>query len=76
MTVNNTFVRPILDYAYIIYDKPLTESIKHELDMVQYNAALVITSVVKDASRDHIYRDLGLEAFAEWRWSGNMFFIE
>ena len=32
--------------------------------MAQYNAALVITGA-EGASRDHVYRDLGLEAFVE-----------
>ena len=65
LTINNTFVRPILDYTYIIYDKPLSESFKNVVDMTQYNATLVITGAVKGASRDHFYRDLSLEALAE-----------
>ena len=74
LTIYKTFVRPILDYADIIYDKPLTESFKDKLEMVQYNAALVITGTVKDASRDRIYRELGLESRDERRWSRNIFF--
>ena len=34
LTIYKTFVRPILDYADIIYDKPLTESFKDKLEMV------------------------------------------
>ena len=47
LTIYKTFVRPILDYADIIYDKPLTESFKDKLEMVQYNAALYITGKFK-----------------------------
>ena len=54
LTSCKTFIRPILDYTDIIYDKPLIEFFKGKLEMVQYNAALVITS----AWRDCIYRDL------------------
>ena len=43
LTIYKTFVRPILNYADIIYDNPFTESFKDKLEMVQYNAALVIT---------------------------------
>ena len=32
LTIYKTFVRPILDYADIIYDKPLTESFKDKLE--------------------------------------------
>ena len=75
LTIYKTFVRPILDYADIIYDKPLTESFKDKLEMVQYNAALVITGAFKGTSRDRIYTELGLESLAEWRWSGKIFFF-
>ena len=56
LTIYKTFVRPILDFADIIYDKPLTESLKDKFEMVQYNAALVITSAFKGTLRDRIYR--------------------
>ena len=59
LTIYKTFVRPILNYADIIYDKPLAESFKDKLERVQYNAALVITVTVKGTSRDRIYRELG-----------------
>ena len=47
LTIYKTFVRPILDYTDIIYDKPLTEPFKDKLKMVQYNAAPVITGAFK-----------------------------
>ena len=74
-TIYKTFVRPILDYADIIYDKPLTESFKGKLEMVQYNAALVITDAIKGTSRNGFYRGLGLESLAARRWSRNIFFF-
>ena len=63
LTIYKTFVRPILDYAD--NDKPLTESFKDKLEMVQYNAPLVVT--FKGTSRGCIYRVFGLESFAERR---------
>ena len=75
LIIYETFVRPILDYADIIYDKPLTESFKDKLEMVQYNAVLVITGAFKGTSRDRIYRELGLESLAERRWSCKIFFF-
>ena len=47
LTIYKTFGRPILDYADIIHDKPLTECFKEKLEVVQYNAALVITGAFK-----------------------------
>ena len=68
-------MKPILDYADIIYGKPLTESFKDKLEMVQYKAALVTTGAIKGTSRDRIYRGLGLEPLAERRWSRKIFFF-
>ena len=70
-----TILKTFLDYPDIIYDKPLTESFKDKLEMVQYNAALVITGAIKGISRDRIYRELGLESLAEQRWSRKIFFF-
>ena len=58
------FVRPILYYIYVIYEKPLNESFKDKLEIVKYNAALVINGAIKDTLRDRIYRELGLEFLA------------
>ena len=65
LTIYKTFISPILDYTIIIYDKPLTESFKDKLEMVQYNTALAITGAIKGISRDCIYRELGLEFLKE-----------
>ena len=55
LTIYKSFVRPNLDHADIIY-----ESIKRNIEMVQYNAALIITGAFKGTSRDRIYQELGL----------------
>ena len=47
LTIYKTFGKPILDYADIIRHKPLTECFKEKLEVVQYNAALVITGAFK-----------------------------
>ena len=54
LTIYKSFVRPNLNYAYIIYDKPLNESFKRKVEMVQYNAVLKITGAFKGISRDEI----------------------
>ena len=69
LTIYKTFVRPILDYAD--NDKPLTESFKDKLEMVQYNAALNIVHL--KVHRVTVYRELGLEFLAERRRSRKKF---
>ena len=76
LTIYKSFVRPNLDYADIIYDKPLNESLKRKIEMVQYNAALIITGAFKGTSRDKIYQELGLESLADRRWTRKLFFSQ
>ena len=52
LRIYESFVRPNLDYADIICNKPFHESFKRKIEMVQYKAALVITGVVKGTSSD------------------------
>ena len=65
LTIYKTFIRLYKP----LYDKTLFESFKDKLQMVQYNAALVITDAIKGRSCDCIYRELGLESLAKRRWS-------
>ena len=75
LTIYKSFVRPNLDYADVIYDKPYNESLKRKIEMVQYNAALVITGAFKGTSRDKIYQELGLESLAHRRWTRKLIFF-
>ena len=61
MTIYNTFLRPLIDYGDIIYDKPQNESLCEKLESVQYKAVLAITGVI-GTSRDKICQELGLES--------------
>ena len=73
LTIYKSFVRPNLDYADIIYDRPFNESFKGKIEMVQYKAVLVITGAIKGTSRHRLYQELGLESLAEW--SRRLFFL-
>ena len=45
--------------------KNLNEYFKNKLEVVQYNAALIITGVIQDTFRECVYKELGLESLAE-----------
>ena len=75
LTIYKSFVRPNLDYARIIYDKPFHESLKRKTEMVQYNAALIITGAFKGTSRDKICQELGLKSLADRRWTRKLIFF-
>ena len=56
LTRYKSLVRPNLDYADIIYDKPFNDSFKRKIEMIHYKAALVITGAIKETSRDRLPR--------------------
>ena len=58
LTMYKSFVRPLLEYANIIYDKPCNETFKGKLEVVQYNVRLTITGAIKGTSREHFHREL------------------
>ena len=74
LTIYKSFVRPNLDYADIIYVKPISESFKKKIKMVQYNAAFIITGGIKGTC-DKIYQELGLESWAYRRSSRKIIFF-
>ena len=73
LTKYTFFVRPNLDYADKIYDKPLNKSFKRKLEIVQYKEALMITGAIKGASQKRLFQELGLESLANKRCSHTLF---
>ena len=71
LTIYKSFVRPNLDYVDIIYNKTLNESFKRKIEMVQHNAALIITGAFKGTMRN---KELGLESLVDRRWIRKLFF--
>ena len=55
LTVYKAFVRPHLDYADILYDKPDNEFFKDWVEKVRYNAAIAVTGAIRGTSRERIY---------------------
>ena len=68
LTIYKLFVRPVLDYADIIYDKPHKGSFIEKIEPMQYNACLVITGAFKGTSSERLYQELGLESLKDRRW--------
>ena len=72
LTVYKSFIRPLLDYGDIIYDKAFNESFHEKLESLQYNAALAITGAIKGSSTEKLYEELGLESLKSRRWYRKM----
>ena len=59
LTDYKSFVRPILDYGDITYDKSHKDSFIEKIERLQYNACLVITGAFTGISRERLYQELG-----------------
>ena len=74
-TIYRSFVRPILDYADIIYEKPHKGSFIEKIERVQCNAWVVSTGAFKGTSRECLYQELGLESLKDRRWHRKLCFF-
>ena len=75
LTIYKTLVRPHLDYADIIYDKPGNINFESKLERVQYNACLKITGAIQGTNGYGIYAELGLESLSARRWYRKFLFF-
>ena len=69
LTIYKSFIRPLLDYADVVYDQPSNASFSKKIESVQYNAALAITGTIKGSSLEKLYQELGLEYLYQRRWA-------
>ena len=62
LTMYKVFVRPHLDYGYIIYDQAYYANFFQKLELIQYNACLVLTEAITGTSKEKFYEELGLKS--------------
>ena len=85
LCIYKVFVRPHLDYGYIIFDNPFNLSFVNKLESIQYKhggiippwykATLAITGCFRSTSRDKLYQELGLESLSDRRWARRLSFL-
>ena len=68
ITIFKSFIRPLLDYADVIYDWAYNTSFHQNIESIQYNAALAITGAVRGTSREKLYQELGFESLQQRHW--------
>ena len=68
ITIFKSFIRPLLDYGDIIYDRAYNTSFHQNIESIQYNAALAITGAVRENSREKFYQELGFESLQQRHW--------
>ena len=68
LAISKSFVRPHLDYGDVIYDQPNNPRLSDQIECVQYNTALTITSAIRGTSKEKLYQEFGLESLKDRRW--------
>ena len=68
VTIYKSFIRPHLDYADVIFDKPSNATFSNRIESAQYNAALAITGTIRGTSKEKLHQELGFERMKERRW--------
>ena len=55
ITLYESFMRPHLDYADILYDQPNNLNVCNKIENCHYNAALAITGAIRGSSKERLY---------------------
>ena len=69
ITIFKSFLRPQLHYGDIIYNRAYNTSIHQNIELIQYNVALVIMGAVRGTSSEKLYpfkKDAGIENFVAY----------
>ena len=65
LTIYKSFIRPLLDYADVIYDQPFNASFSKKIESVQYNEALAITGAIKGSSCEKLHQELDWKSLSK-----------
>ena len=74
VTTYRSFIRPHLDYAEVIFDKP-SQQFSNRIESAQYNAALAIIGTIRGISKEKLCQGLGFKTMKEKRWFGRLLFL-
>jgi len=73
-TIYTSFIRPILEYADVVFDN-MTTSDNDDLKSIQAEGARIITGATRLVSLQNLYRETGLEPLQERRRKHNTSFF-
>ena len=68
VSIYQSFIKPHLNYANVIFDKPSNANFSNRIESAQYSAALAITRTIRGTSKEKLYQELGFETMEERRW--------
>ena len=73
LAIYKPFIRPHLDYGYIIYDEAYNASFQQKVESIQQNAAVAIAASIRGTSKEKLFDELGLESLQHRRWYRKLF---
>ena len=65
VTIYKFFVRLHLHFEDILYDQTFNNSFHEKFELIQYNAALAITSAIRSSSREKLCQELGFKSLQQ-----------
>ena len=69
ITMYKSFIRPHLDYGDFVYDQAFDKSFHKNLESIQYNVAIEITTgAIRDTSSKKVFQELSLESLKSRQW--------
>jgi hypothetical protein len=54
-----SFVRPLLEYADVVWDIPSNKNLKDKIENVQIKAARIVSGAIERSNRANLYQELG-----------------
>ena len=71
LIIYKSFIRAQLDYGDIILDQAYNASVQQKVESIQYNAAVAITGVLRETSKEKLFEALGLDSRQHRQWHRN-----
>ena len=68
VTIYKSFIRPHLDYADVIFDKPSNATFSNRIESSHNKAALVITGTIRGTCKEKLHQELEFETMKEKSW--------
>ena len=62
ISIYKVFVRPHLDYGFVLFDQASNASSHEKLESMLYNACIALTGTIRGTSKEKLYPELALES--------------
>ena len=75
LTTYKLFIRPLLDYADVIYDQTNNDEFSEKTESIHYNIALAITGAIKGTTKEKLYQALDPKSLKDRSWVRRLWYL-